>query len=212
MNDTSPQTEPIAGFLTHLEPIKERVRGALDWASETTRALPRIDPAIARKMRSQIGRLLTAAQVRDNFDQRISHVEAALERSMTLSPAERGAVETVIARQLVEISEVLGKTSTELAAAFRAISDLAASTDLAVDPSSLEEVSTLAANGLGAAKDLASAGEVLGAEAAGHFGMIDSSLAPQEIQEANLDWMFELYTMDEERNVHRLAIAQAGAA
>lgn len=196
-----------------LEPIKARVRAAFELMAEATMTVPRMHPALARRLRGPIGRLVAAGQGRDSFDQRIAHLEAASDRIEDAEPATCAAVNHVIAQQLVEISCLLERTSATAVAAFRSLLDAAEGIDgepLAPDLAGL--LAALGHRGHAAATDLAAAVEVLNAEAAGHARRSMRGLAPDTIRALDLDWLVALYTMDEERRVHRAAIELAASS
>lgn len=212
MTPSTPGAEGAVG--PDLGPINDRVRAALDAVAETVRALPRLDAARAGRARRELARLMEAAQLRDAFDQRMSHVEAALERAGGLDPAGRAAVDTVVAQQLMELSVLLENGSARVSSAIRAIADAGAplqqGAEDAAMPGAEAAVARHVRSGFETATSLAAAAEVLGATAAGHAGRVDAGVSPAAIREADLDWMFALYTMEEERSIHRRAIAQVG--
>ncbi|GMG83742.1 hypothetical protein LNKW23_29550 [Paralimibaculum aggregatum] len=212
--------DPIAAPATgatrqRLGPITERVRAAFELMSQAILTIPRSHPEMALSMRGPLGRLVAAGQNRDTFDQRITHIEAAMEAACARPADQRVAAFHVVAQQLVELARLLEQTS---AIAAKAFGEVLAAVDRrnAVALSGLERerremLGEIGRKGLHAATDLAAAGEVLGAEAEGVFAGVDRNLSRGAIEGADLAWMMALYTMEDERRVHRQAIARVVA-
>ncbi|MEL6216902.1 MAG: hypothetical protein AAFR79_00310 [Pseudomonadota bacterium] len=209
MDSNTPAAGSSPASFSEIQPINARVRGALTTVSDTTRALPRIDAAFARLVRPHVGQLMAAIQLHDSFDQRMSHFEAAAVEAEGLGSVDTAAVETVIAHQLSELATLLETTARGLSKAYNAIAEKAQTSGPEGAPvPAAKEIGDLAKDGLAAATELGAAAEELSTEAAGFSGRV-AGTSGEEIREANLDWMFALYTMDEERSIHKLALAQA---
>lgn len=205
---------PAAGAMTQrLDPIKERVRAAFDTLSEATRTVPRMHAELARKLRAPLGKLVSAGQGRDAFDQRVAHIETAVAEAAGLEAPARALAYHVSAQHLVELAGLLEETAKTASRAFRQIMDAAdgraAEAEAGLERELLSMLSGIGRKGLHAATDLSAASEVLGAEAEAYAARTQRRLSQAEVEAADLGWMFALYTMDEERRVHRQAIAQA---
>lgn len=192
------------------ESLTRRTRGAFETLAEATHSLPRIDGGLAARLRRPIGRLVACAQHRDVFDQRIAHIGAAVERWPVLSADERAAAATVIALQLVDLSALLERAAGEAGAAFRAVLEEAERAE-AGHAERAGPVGEVGRRGLRAAADLSAASDVVAAEAHAQAALVDPAIDAAAIRAADLGWMMALYTMDDERRVHRMAIARAGA-
>ncbi len=207
-------TEDNRGARQWAEPfdaLTARVRGAFETMADATRSLPRIDRGIAQQHRLPIARLIGCAQHHDAFDQRMSHIGEARGRCPVLADGERAAAETVIALQLVDLSTLLERAASDAGAAFRAILEAVetAEVDGGDAGQTARAVSEVGRQGLRAAADLSAASDVMATEAHAHAAMVDRSVEPEVLRGADLGWMLALYTMDDERRVHRMAIAQA---
>ena len=107
------------------------------------------------------------------------------------------------------MSSLVERAGAEADAAFRALLDLAEQGTVAT-PDIRERLRILASQGIEAVGDLAVAAEGLEAEAAGHAARAGRGAPVAAVGE--LGWMMALYTMEDERRVHRAAIASAGGA
>jgi len=214
MRESSVGAAVEGSMADRLGSAKRRVRAAFDTMAEATTTVPRMHAEVARRLRAPLGRLVAAGQGRDAFDQRIAHLEAAIEGAQGCQETVRMAVRHLCAMHLVEIASELEKTAETAGGAYRAILDLA---QRATSPEAdfdlpREIASTLAVlgrQGLSAAADLTAAAEIMGAEADGQR----QSAGRERIEGLGadaLDWVSALYTMDDERRTHRMALAQAG--
>ena len=188
-----------------LEPISDRVRAAFDIMADATVTVPRMHPAMAGRFRAPLGKLVSIGQNRDAFDQRIAHVEAAAARAEVAAEDVRAAIFAVTAMQIVEISCLLEQTAMVAGAAFAALLEGSAG----AGEGDADLAATLAAighRGMQAAADLSGAVEVLNAEAAGHAALVSRAVTPEAIRAVDLGWMLALYTMEDERRIHRAAI------
>lgn len=211
--ETGKRDMAAASLGERFQSIRTRVQMAFDAMSDATVAAPRMDRNLAPRLRAPLGRLMAAGQVRDTFDQRMAHVEGAFRRAAVLEEAERAAVFHVTAMQLVELSRLIEKTAGEAGAAFHGLGELAETPSDDVgsrEPAPQNTaLAALARAGLRAAADLSAASEILAIEAEGHAALVERSVPAAQIAAADLGWMLALYTMDAERRVHRMAIAQA---
>ncbi len=211
MRDPLETAEGGAAMATRLGPIKARVRTAFDTMSETTTTVPRMERALATRLRAPLGKLISAGQLRDTFDQRIAHLEEASARVDRAEPEVRAATFHVVSLQLVALSRLLEETAQIAAAAFRSVLDQGEQPPEDLAEEIAGKLRDLGHRGLAAAAALSAAAEILGSEADGHAARVERTIPGDRLAAADLDWMLALYTMDDERRVHRTAIAQAAA-
>ncbi|MGF1445060.1 MAG: hypothetical protein ACFBRM_02535 [Pikeienuella sp.] len=206
-----PTEVPVAApapMAERLAPVKARVHEAFDTLSETTTTVPRLVPTLVGRMRGPLGQLVTAGQHRDTFDQRMEHLETATERLEGCSAAERAAALAVVAEQLVALSILLEESAGQAGRAFHAICGIAAGAE-SLSEDAQAHLSKIARRGSQATVRLQSAAELLSIEADGQAARIGSEVTGAAMAEADLSWLLALYTMDEERQIHRRAIARA---
>ncbi|MGF1502233.1 MAG: hypothetical protein ACFBSD_10490 [Paracoccaceae bacterium] len=200
---------PQQGSEGGLEPVKARVRQALDTMIGATQAVRHHAPALSARLRGPLGRLVGAGQVRDAFDQRISHIETAIDRAGTLGGVEAAAALTVVGAQLLEIVALLEKTAETAAAAFVQIDAAATEKVELLGCEASHRIGEIVRDGQRAAAALNSLGERLAAEAAAHSALVDRGIPTDAMTNVDLSWMMALYTMDEERRVHLRALARS---
>lgn len=186
--------------------VTARVHAALDAIAAAAAAAPRPDGPAGATLRRPLGRIVGLAQVRDIYDQRLSHVHEAEARAATLDPAARSAVARVAARLLGDLTAILEGAGGTASDSFLAMADIAADCDAGTGAA----LARVARDGGRAADSLMDAAAGL-AEAADRRGArVDPAIGPDRIAAVDLGWMTALYTMEEERRSHRTALAMAG--
>ncbi len=211
MPEPTPQLAEMATMTARLRPAKVKVQAAFDTMAEATATLPRRVPGLVARLRGPLGKLVTVGQQRDAFDQRLSHLEAAADRAEGREAAERAAARLVIAQQLVEVAALVEATAKTASAAYGALADLAERAD-GLAPDVTREILAVARRGLEAATRLQAAAELMAIEADGQAAGVDRGVPASAIAAADLGWVQELYTMEEERRAHRAALAAIGGA
>lgn len=169
------------------------VQAAFDEIAGATQILRRMAASTGRTAwRAPLGRLLSVSQARDAFDQRISHIETAADR---LQSTPDTLLAEVIALQGSDLGRMLDEAGSEAEAAFGALS-----TEGTTEAEEHTQRGTRAAAELLAlAPRLGEVWQALPAEAGDAGTQVD------------LGWLEALYTTDDERRVHRMALARAGA-
>jgi hypothetical protein len=201
--DTAERGPPI-------EPIRQRIVAAFDVFAETTRAFPGVDRAVAGRLRGPLGRLVQVGQARDMAEQRLAHVRAARAAPGPGERRLRAAVDHVAAAQIADLARLLARTGEAAEFALATIEEQVES--LASEaPDSLPGFRGLIAEARRAGAALDAAVEALETAARTVAAGIEEDPA-EALREADLAWMHRLYTMEDERRVHRAAVLGAGAS
>lgn len=199
MIETAPCKRRLSPVVWALVPVLSEVQTAYDSISRATRAVVTGGSAVrSLPVSSVLRRIIGVTQGRDAFDQRMAHVLEILVGHEGRGAAVSTAAAAVAAAQIGEVSDNLRAAAAEARAVFDKMPLLAG------DRAARNAFRAAGRDGSEAARALDAAAAALAA--------IAVSTAPARAQPgaalADLDWIEALYTMDDERRVHRSAVAR----
>jgi hypothetical protein len=195
--------DPVPKPAAH-EAISARVHAAFDALVATAASAPRPGGALGAQLRRPLGQLVATAQMRDMFDQRLSHIVAAETGAAGRDATTRAAAGVVAARLLSDLADLVDGAGGAASVGFLTVSDMAEECE---DPEIAAALRHAAEDGQGIADALLEAGGQLAALAEARQAGIDAGVPGEAIARADLGWLEALYTMEDERQSHATAIA-----
>lgn len=201
-------TQPAASGTAEdagLAAANARVHAAFDAVAAAASAAPRPAGPTGAALRRPLGRIVSLAQYRDVYDQRISHVIAAEARAATLEAAGASALARVLARLLGDLAALVEGAGGTASDCFAAIADMAED----APAEAREGLTRAAADGRAAAEDLLDTAVLLADAADARSLRVVPGAEAGGLAGVDLGWLRELYTMEEERQSHDTALAAA---
>lgn len=171
----------------------ERAFGAFDQISAAAKSAWKVVPGWEDRLRPVLSRLLMLGQARDAFEQRLGNLMDALEAGKGRGAMGATPFHAVVAMHLDALAALLERTAQD---AGGDMSELAATTaETRADGHGLPDI--------GATAELNAAADILRSEADTH-----RTWPCVEGRTCDLEWMAALYKTDDERRVHRSALAR----
>ena len=208
MPDSAPESFDSVPEPSSHEAISARVHAAFDALVATAASAPRPAGPLGAQLRRPLGQLVATAQMRDVFDQRLSHIVAAETGAAGRDAATRAAAAVVAARLISDLADLVDGAGGAASVGFLTVADMAEECD---DPETATALRHAAEDGQGIADALVEAGGDLAALAEARQAGIDAEVPGEAIAHADLGWLEALYTMEEERRSHATAIAAVRA-
>ena len=194
-----PAPIPVEGVAT--PQAADEARFAFDALLEAVHAVARQGVAHGPALRREVGRLMAEMQARDVFDQRMAHLTVAMAAIPVLGPVERAATLLVCSHQAWAVAEVLRAAGQGAATSFSRVARLAA------EAGDAPQLAHATSAGRAAAARLGEAAAGIEAEGRALASGIDRDVSAEARRAADLSWLDALYTMEDERRTHALALA-----
>lgn len=175
----------------------ERACAAFEAISTTARAAWKVSPGWEDRLRPALSRLLMLGQARDAFEQRLGNLLDALSAAKGRGAVGARPFHTVVAMQLDALAALLERTAEDAGGGIEALAATGAATNAGPDCAMPDDTRDPVA-------DLYAAADILRSDAQTH-----RAWPCAEGITCDLDWMAALYKTDDERRVHRSALARA---